>query len=229
MSKKIIKKSSQSFSHNELALLLTMALVITVGYMVFSGEAFIAKERFYSTDALASFPADSDSADTSKPASENAKWEGLFPDMRTILQDAFPNMHVLTARTPSLYQKGDITGDGMEEALVAFGPGSTTGDDITLMVMEKGRPTVSLFKQKDGSVSTLVFSTSADGAGRYGSAVEMMSDNHVVYSAGYSKYGDIDDSCGSEAYQWNAGTNLFEYSQSLSEETAQNYCRTVGF
>jgi len=155
-------------------------------------------------------------------------WGSLLPSMRTVLKQAFPNERIEESRSISIYKKVDVTGDGVPEVLVNLGTGGATTDLVTSMRIENGEPIAPLFKQKDGKISTLIFTTGAGGSGRYGSTAEMLGNKNAIYSASYSKYGESADYCRVEAYQWNSQTKVFEYNAGLSNEVQQEYCRTAG-
>ena len=165
---------------------------------------------------------------TTTPTPKAVDWESLLPSMRTALKQAFPNERIEESRPISIYKKVDVTGDGVPEVMVNLGTGGATIDLVTSMRIENNKPIAPLFKQKDGKVSTLIFSVGAGGAGRYGSTAEMLANKNTIYFASYSKYGESADYCRVESYQWNAQTKIFEYNSSLSNEIQQNYCQTAG-
>ncbi len=152
-------------------------------------------------------------------------WNSLIPSIRTVLEKAFLWGRLEELSSTSFSQKADITGDGVPEALVKVGMGATTYE-YALVRLENGKPTVPLFKQKDGKISTLMFTNGASAA--YGSKTEMLGNKNAIYSASYSKYGDSTDYCLVEAYQWNSQAKIFEYNVVLSNEVQQDYCRTAG-
>ena len=162
------------------------------------------------------------------PTPKAVDWESLLPSMRTALKQAFPNERIEESRPISIYKKVDVTGDGVPEVLVNLGTGGATTDLVTSMKIENDKPIAPLFKQKDGRVSTLIFSAGAGGSGRHGSTAEMLGNKNAIYSASYSKYGESADYCRAEAYQWNSQTKIFEYNAGLSNEVQQDYCRTAG-
>ena len=157
-----------------------------------------------------------------KPSSKIINWESLLPEIRVVAKQAFPT----GIEDPSflILEKGDVTGDGLTEAMVDLGSAGAASEYATLMRVENGKPIVAIFKQKNGEIAPLLFRNGAGGAGRYGMGFSMLKDKNAVYSASYSAYGDSTDSCNADAYQWNAQTKIFEYNLSLSNTTKQDYC-----
>lgn len=154
-------------------------------------------------------------------------WNSLIPSIRTILKQTFPNEPIEESRSISVYKEVDITGDGIPEGLVNLGTGGATTDFVTLVKVENNKPIAPLFKQKDGKISTLIFTSGSGGAGRYGSDANLIENKNAIYSTHYFAYNENNDSCGAEAYQWNPQTKLFEFNASLSSEAGQNYCSSV--
>jgi hypothetical protein len=152
-------------------------------------------------------------------------WEGLIPEIKTALQQAFPE-RTFRDENVIISAKGDITGDDIPEVLVGIGCGATTCEFV-LMRIENNKPTVASFKQKDGKVSYLVFTNGVGGAGRYESTVKLMEDKNAIYAAGYSAYNESSDSCGAQVYQWNRQANIFEFNDSLSNEVSKDYCAKI--
>lgn len=151
-------------------------------------------------------------------------WERLIPDIKVVLQQTFPER--IFQDEIRIYTKGDITADGIPEALVSVGCGATTCE-LVLMRIENNKPVVARFKQKSGEISYLVFSEGAGGAGRYGSGTKLIESKNAIYFTHYSAYNEASDSCGAEAYQWNSQTKIFEFNVSLSNEVGQAYCSKV--
>ena len=160
-----------------------------------------------------------------EPTPKPVNWESLIPDIKITLQQAFPE-RIFRDEDIEILTKGDITGDGIPEALVQIYCGATTCE-LVLMRIENNKPVVSRFKQKDGEISYLAFSEGAGGAGRYGSGTKLIEDKNTIYFTHHFAYNESSDSCGAEAYQWNSQTKIFEFNVSLSNETGQNYCSKI--
>lgn len=159
---------------------------------------------------------------------KDVAWESLLSSIRTALKSAFPNAEVEESTRVNVAKKADITGDGVSEAIVSFGLTGVTGyGEVTLMQIENNLPIASLFKQKDGKVSVLGFGSGTFGAGRGESSVELVKSKNAIYSGHYSAFNESNDSCGVEAYQWNAQTKVFDYNTSLSDEAGKDYCSKV--
>ncbi len=162
---------------------------------------------------------------TTTPTPKTVDWESLLPSMRTALKQAFPNGLVESADPISIYEKVDITGDGVPEAMVYLGIRGAAFSSISWMRIENGKPIVALFKQKDGKISPLEFSAGASGP--RGGGFGTLANKNAIYSEGYSMYGDSSDFCSVDVYQWNSQTKIFEYNTGLSNEPQQDYCREM--
>jgi len=160
-----------------------------------------------------------------KPTPKPVNWESLIPDIKITLQQVFPE-RIFRDENIRIYTKGDITGDGIPEALVQIGCGATTCE-LVLMRIENNKPVVARFKQKDGKISYIGFSEGAGGAGRYGSGTKLIEDKNAIYFTHHSAYNKNSDSCGTEVYQWNSQTKIFEFNISLSNEAGQDYCSKI--
>jgi len=216
---------------NIVLIVLVVILVGAVGYFALVKKSPTPTSENQPTNNLPTQqtpPTATNNPPTTTPAPKAVDWESLLPSMRVALKQAFPNERIEESRPISIYKKVDITGDGIPEVLVNLGTGGATTDLVTSMRIESDKPIAPLFKQKDGKISTLIFSAGAGGSGRYGSTAEMLGNKNAIYSASYSKYGESADYCRVETYQWNSQTKIFEYNAVLSNEVQQDYCRTAG-
>ncbi|MDP3947104.1 MAG: hypothetical protein Q8Q41_00215 [bacterium] len=166
---------------------------------------------------------------TNNPPQQTPKavdWESLFPSMRTALKQAFTGIQVEASRSISIYKKVDITGDSVPEVLVNLGTGGTA-NFVSLMRVENDKPVVPLFKQKNGKVSILIFTTGDSAGGGYRNTVEMLANKNAIYAAisSYAKYGKSAVSCHVAAYQWNSQTKTFDFSLILSDEIRLGFCQ----
>ncbi len=166
-------------------------------------------------------PTNNPTVTTASPKAVDLK--SLLPGIQIALKKALPSYQPSTTNPISINGEVYITGDGVPEAVVDLGSGATT-DSFTLVRIKNNKPVVSLFKQKDGKVSTLVFTDGAGGAGRYASKFEILK-NNAIYSASYYIYLEGSDYCRAEMYQWNSHTKIFEYNTGLSNKAQQDFCR----
>jgi len=166
----------------------------------------------------------------STPASNKAAdWKKLIPEVQTIIGPSFLGVEV-RKQAMSIAQTKDITGDGVPEALIYLGNSGAYTEYLTLIRLEKGKPVIARFKQKDGKVSPLIFLSGASVMN--GESAIMLPEKSAIYAGHWSRtvqgepYGRLTN-CKVEAYQWNPQTKLFEFSQSLSDEIRQDYCQEM--
>src|ERR1039457_2955668 len=159
------------------------------------------------------------------------RWQSVIPAIQEVLKAQFPDEQPYAVGILRVSHIGDITGDGVGQALVFFGTGGASTNQLTLMRMEDGKPVVAIFKDRAGKISPKVF---VEGASvMHTDSVELLPQEHAVYSIHYNFAGLNPDGvqkvheCGGEAYQWNPHTSTSDYNRRLSERLTQDYCRKV--
>lgn len=175
-------------------------------------------------------PAPAPAPTSTQPAPQNPKpvnWDDLIPEIRKVLAPAFMDVKIEQSSPISIFQTGDITGDGIPEALVYLGSGGAYTSYLTLMMLdENGKPVAAKFKQKNGKISTLLFLAGASV--KNGQSAALAPEKKAVYSGSWR----IDDSgklaaCGINAYQWNGQTKIFEFNSALSKEIKPDFCGKI--
>jgi len=163
-----------------------------------------------------------------EPTPKQVNWENLIPTIRTVIGPTFLGVRVEESGSLSIFQKNDITGDGVSEALVNLGSGGAYTSYLTLMRVENDTPVVAQFKQKDGKVSSLMFLAGASVMN--GESVVMLPDKNAIYAGHWSRavngtpFGSLTN-CSVEAYQWNSQTKTFDFSLTLSNEVRPGFCQ----
>jgi hypothetical protein len=163
-----------------------------------------------------------------KSTPKPVNWEILIPAIRTVIGSTSLGVYVEESRPLSIFQKNDITGDGIPEALVDLGSGGAYTSYLTLMRIENNKPVIAQFKQKDGKISPLMFLVGASVMN--GETVVMLPDKNAIYAGHWSRavsgtpFGGLTD-CSVEAYQWNLQTKTFDYSISISNEVRPGFCQ----
>jgi hypothetical protein len=212
---------------------LIIVLVGIVGYLLLTKKSEaplnsnqsvsnqVPVENVSTTQTLPATP----SAGTPSYEPQTVNWEKLLPDIKAALQQAFPK-EFFYDQNIKIESVGDVTGDGVPEALVQTDCGGTTCR-LALMQIENNKPTVAKFQQKNGAVSYLMFSYGSGGSGRYGSGTNLDSKNNAVEFDHYSAYNANDDVCSGEIYQWNPQSQIFVLNSDLTNKATQNYCSQV--
>lgn len=172
---------------------------------------------------------ENNSTTSQKVIPKSINWESFIPAIKTTLGPTFLGEQVEEFYPLSIFQKNDITGDGAEEALVDLGNGGAHTSFLTLMRIEKNKPTVAQFKQKDGKTSPLIFLTGASAMN--GENVVMLPEKNAIYAGHWER--EVNNSsnslanCNVEVYKWNLQTKIFDFSLSLSSEIKPIFCQKV--
>ena len=201
-------------------IVLVVVLLGVVGYF-----AIVKK-----SEPVAQQPTPSPVSNTQIQTPKAVNWESLIPTIRTAVGPTFLGARVEESGSLSIFQKNDITGDSISEALVSLGSGGAYTSYLTLMRVENDKPAVAQFKQKDGKISPLMFLAGASVMN--GESVVMLSDKNAIYSGHWSRavsgtsFGSLTN-CSVEAYQWNVSTKTFDFSTSLGNEIRPDFCRNA--
>lgn len=163
-------------------------------------------------------------------APQPVDWKAMIPAIRTALHtesETNPEFGGVEDRySIGIRKTADITGDGVPEALVDLGTGGASTDAMTVMRMQGQKPVLAVFRHRDGKIAPLVF---LEGASvMHTDGVELLPDQHAVHVLHYSYGGDGKlDTCGGEAYAWNARSKMFDYRSTLTKKLTQATCRNV--
>jgi len=127
----------------------------------------------------------------------------------------------------AVYKKADITGDGIEEAVVSLGSGGAYTSYYALMQSIDGTPRLARFKHKNGDIGNVMFLEGASVS--HGISFELVPSKQAIYSESWALDPMNTDTieCEIEAYQWNETTSLFEYSQALGDSATGLYCSKI--
>jgi hypothetical protein len=161
------------------------------------------------------------------PTAKPVDWQAMIPIIRSVLKND-PEFRDIEQPYYSIgiRRTADIRGDGVPEALVYLGTGGASTDEMTVMLIENGKPAVARFRGREGKVSSMVF---LEGASvMHTDGVEMLPEQHAVYSLRYNYGGNGKlRECTGEAYQWNPSTKLFDYNHRLGKKLVRDTCREV--
>ena len=160
-----------------------------------------------------------------------ADWQRIMPAVREALKRQFPDerLDVYPAQPTGILRAGgvaDVTGDGVPEAIVAFGIGGASTSQVTVMRIQDGNPVVALFKDRAGKTSPMVW---ADGASvMHTDGVNLLPREHAVFAIHYN-YGSSGKlhQCGGEAYTWHSQSETFDYNSALTKKLTKTTCRQV--
>lgn len=159
------------------------------------------------------------------PEPVSANWENLRPEIERITRPIFVYAGGigLETRPISIEPVGDITGDGIPEALVSIGEGRA--DISILMRIENDRPVVARFRLRDGNISPRTFVTGSTTAMHQG--VSVLPNRNVIYAFNWIGVTYRETECNIETYQWNAQTRTFDFNTTLSNELQPGLCQEI--
>ena len=156
----------------------------------------------------------------------NISWERLIPDIKDELKRNAPQDFPVIGPRFGIIKEEDITGDGIPEAFIDIGTPGAYAASITLMIIEKNKPELAHFKDKDGKITPLVFVEGPPGI--HGMLFGTIPEKRTIYQGRWmlkDAGGELD--CDVSAYRWNSNLKIFEFNENLSMEVQQNFCTQV--
>jgi hypothetical protein len=155
-----------------------------------------------------------------KPISE--AWKALAPAIDAVLaEDGEFKACPKDSRWVEIVQTADVTGDGVDEALVQFchmGAYTSTG---ALLRLEQGKPVLVRVQRKDGSLVEFLQGASV----LHGADAKLLPEKNAVYEMRWNANESGMADCGVEAFVWVAKSKTFEPRRTLSKDIAKNYCQ----
>lgn len=150
-------------------------------------------------------------------------WRNITREIAAEARKKFPDINI-EDEFVSIYKESDITGDGKNEAFVNLGPAGAYTSYVILARMERNKPVLPDFKQKNGKIEPILFLFGASVRNELD--VEMVKEKQAVYSS--SLFMDNEgkaENCEIGAYKWNSGAGIFEFNEDLTSEFENNYCK----
>jgi len=153
-----------------------------------------------------------------KPISE--AWKALAPAIDAVLaEDSEFKACPKDSRWVEIVQTADVTGDGVDEALVQFCHIGAYTSTAALMRLEQGKPVVVRVRRKDGSPVEFLQGASV----QHGADAKLLPERNAVYQMHWNGNESGTD-CGVEAFVWVAKSETFELRRALSKDIAKNQC-----
>lgn len=154
-----------------------------------------------------------------------AAWEALLAEFQPQLKAAFPTDERYR-REIRVYCTADVTGDGVEEALVTLGYGGAYTEVMTLR-LESRVPATTSFRRRDGSVHLLEVLKGSSAKNHVN--FRLHPDDRAISQIHCTMADNPNEpetaACSAESYVWNNQTQMFEYVAALSERVAGEYLR----
>lgn len=161
-------------------------------------------------------------ADQTTPAPPPVDWKALTPQIQEVLGDTY-NMCNRYSRITDLIQSGDITGDGVLTAIVAYCRTDAYTSNVALMRIEEGKPVLARFRDAKGKPFHPTFQTGATI--KSGEGVKLLRARQAVYDIQWH----IDkamkmDNCAVQAYVWTPANGTFDENAAVSKEIGSSEC-----
>jgi hypothetical protein len=165
-------------------------------------------------------------ANAAAPAAPQVDWKALTPQIQEVLGDPY-NMCNRSSRISDIIQSGDITGDGVVTAIVAYCRTDVYTSDVALMRIEDGKPVLARFRDTKGKPFNPTFQTGASI--KSGEGVKLLRARHAVYDIQWH----IDkamkmDNCTVQAYVWTPANGTFDQNPAVSKEIGTSECTRLG-
>lgn len=156
-------------------------------------------------------------------------WDDVsIPKIREEIGKNFMEITTEQSEKFSIYKKADITGDKIDEALVALGSGGAYTEYFALMQSDNnGNPKLARFRIKDGSTDDVLFLEGTSVS--HGMSVELAPSKNAIYAESWNIDPINPDtiSCEIEAYVWNKSSGLFEYNSTVGKNATDSYCSKI--
>lgn len=155
-------------------------------------------------------------------------WEDVTAQIKSAL---VADGQSIEERAPiRIMEKKDITGDGINEAVVDTGSGGAYTVYKAVLQMKNREPALVRIKDKDGK--TFALSGWPVGASAmHGTDIELLPEQNAIALGTYALDGrtaDIKlDECRNEIYVWSESSELFEWNSELSQSSSISYCAKV--
>jgi hypothetical protein len=154
-----------------------------------------------------------------KPISE--AWKALTPAIDAVLaEDSEFKSCPKDFRWVEIVQTADVTGDGVDEALVQFCHMGAYTSTRAVMRLKQGKPVLVRVRRKNGSAVEFLQGASV----RHGADAKLLPERNAVYEMCWNTSESGTTDCGVEAFVWVAKSETFEPRKTLSKDIAKNYC-----
>lgn len=177
---------------------------------------------------------DNEPKDTTATTTDSSKiWNAnSIAKIRAAVGDTFLDIKTEQSEKISIYKKADITGDGIEEALVSLGSGGAYSGYYALMQVDpKDKTNTKIvsarFKTAEGKIEDVMFVEGTSVS--HGMSVEMAPSKQAIYAESWQIDPINPDtvSCQIEAYKWNKNSGIFEFNDALGKSATESYCSGI--
>jgi hypothetical protein len=151
-------------------------------------------------------------------------WSDRIDEITALAQKAFPDEMIGERGAITIETRGDVTGDGVEEAFIDLGTGGASSRLMSLVRIENGTAKIAQMKDIDGVTRPLL--VNEGGAVLHQDIVGMSVVDRMIYQQRLfvnAETGAV-SSCMFEAYIWNSRTEVFVYNPDVSLSLQASYC-----
>lgn len=151
------------------------------------------------------------------------EWRNMTAQITDVLSESGIQCPDELMSGPSPAQTGEITGDGVPEALVEYCHMGAYTSNFVLLSLKRGTPVLPQFRDKNGKAIPVEFLRGASV--RNGENTTLLPQQHAVYAVHWH----TDDSgtletCIVDAFVWNPKGKTFDQSSRMSNEIARSEC-----
>ncbi len=177
---------------------------------------------------------DNEPKDTIATTTDSSKiWDASsIAKIRAAVGETFLDIKTEQSEKISIYKKADITGDGIDEALVSLGSGGAyTGYYALMQVDPKDKTNTKIvsarFKTAEGKIEDVMFVEGTSVS--HGMSVELAPSKQAIYAESWQIDPINPDtvSCQIEAYKWNKNSGIFEFNDALGKSATESYCEGI--
>lgn len=160
-------------------------------------------------------------------------WDDLtLSEAKEVIGKNFTEIKTEQGDNMSIYKKADITGDGIEEALIYLGSGGAYTSYFALVqgeILENDQIKINKakFKTSEGRIEDVMFVEGTSVS--HGMSVEFAPSKNAIYAESWQIDPINPDTieCNIEAYVWNQNSKIFEYNEKVGKDATESYCSKI--
>jgi hypothetical protein len=172
------------------------------------------------------FTPDTSAAQRKESAEIVVEWRNMTAQITDVLSESGVQCPDELISGPSPVQTGDITGDGVPEALVEYCHMGAYTSDFVLMSLERGTPVLAHFRNKNKETIPVEFLRGASV--RNGENTTLLPQQHAVYAIHWhTDDSGILETCTVDAFVWNPKGKTFDQSSRISKGIERSECPRV--
>ena len=202
----------------------SIRLLLIVSAVVALLSAALYMYGFLSVEKDAERTDNESNATTTPPvASSLNDWKKYAPELADAIAEAFTEDAVGDGAI-TVGETADVTGDGIDEALINTGSGGAYTNDVVLALLRDGKPELAQFKDKEGKIGPILFSNGGSVMHAVGIVLDSVARSIYEQSVDVKSDGSGLERCTIVAYQWDSQEELFVYNETESARAESTFC-----